>query len=221
MVAICPLRVTVMVLNAGMVSLPGEACSDTRWPQIGLSEARVLAPCERNDAPRFDSRSSSVVAVLAVGRRRPTTRPSPSSTRKRTVTIAVGFSPGGNYDLYARLVSRHLGRHIPGQSHRHRAEHAGRRQPAARQHARQCRPARRHHDRPAQPGHRHGPGARHRGREVRRPQVQLDRQPGRGQQRVLGLAHQSGEDDRGRAASASSWSARPGRARRRPTIRGS
>jgi tripartite-type tricarboxylate transporter receptor subunit TctC len=33
---------------------------------------------------------------------------------KRTVIIAVGFSPGGNYDLYARLVSRHIGRHIPG-----------------------------------------------------------------------------------------------------------
>ncbi len=33
---------------------------------------------------------------------------------KRTVTIAVGFSPGGNYDLYARLVSRHIGKHIPG-----------------------------------------------------------------------------------------------------------
>ena len=33
---------------------------------------------------------------------------------KRTVTIAVGFSPGGNYDLYARLVGRHIGRHIPG-----------------------------------------------------------------------------------------------------------
>src|SRR5262245_28116962 len=33
---------------------------------------------------------------------------------KRTVTISVGFSPGGNYDLYARLVSRHIGRHIPG-----------------------------------------------------------------------------------------------------------
>src|SRR5688572_15367603 len=33
---------------------------------------------------------------------------------KRTVTIAVGFSAGGNYDLYARLVSRHIGRHIPG-----------------------------------------------------------------------------------------------------------
>jgi tripartite-type tricarboxylate transporter receptor subunit TctC len=33
---------------------------------------------------------------------------------KRTLTIAVGFTPGGNYDLYARLVSRHIGRHIPG-----------------------------------------------------------------------------------------------------------
>ena len=33
---------------------------------------------------------------------------------KRTVVIAVGFSAGGNYDVYARLVSRHIGRHIPG-----------------------------------------------------------------------------------------------------------
>jgi len=34
--------------------------------------------------------------------------------RGRTVTILVGFSAGGGYDLYARLLSRHLGRHIPG-----------------------------------------------------------------------------------------------------------
>jgi tripartite-type tricarboxylate transporter receptor subunit TctC len=33
---------------------------------------------------------------------------------KRQVTIAVGFSAGGNYDVYARLVARHLGKHIPG-----------------------------------------------------------------------------------------------------------
>jgi tripartite-type tricarboxylate transporter receptor subunit TctC len=33
---------------------------------------------------------------------------------KRSVTIAVGLSPGGNYDLYARLVGRHIGKHIPG-----------------------------------------------------------------------------------------------------------
>src|SRR5690348_13582056 len=32
----------------------------------------------------------------------------------KTVTISVGFGPGGGYDLYARLVARHLGRHLPG-----------------------------------------------------------------------------------------------------------
>jgi tripartite-type tricarboxylate transporter receptor subunit TctC len=33
---------------------------------------------------------------------------------KRTVTISVGFSPGGNYDLHARALARHIGKHIPG-----------------------------------------------------------------------------------------------------------
>src|SRR5262249_37345744 len=33
----------------------------------------------------------------------------------RTVTISVGFGPGGGYDLYARVLARHLGRHLPGQ----------------------------------------------------------------------------------------------------------
>src|SRR6478609_1730407 len=32
----------------------------------------------------------------------------------KTVTILVGFSAGGGYDLYARLLGRHIGRHIPG-----------------------------------------------------------------------------------------------------------
>ncbi len=35
--------------------------------------------------------------------------------RGKTVTIAIGFSVGGGYDLYARLLARHLGKHIPGQ----------------------------------------------------------------------------------------------------------
>jgi tripartite-type tricarboxylate transporter receptor subunit TctC len=33
----------------------------------------------------------------------------------KTISIMVGFGAGGGYDLYARLLSRHLGAHIPGQ----------------------------------------------------------------------------------------------------------
>jgi tripartite-type tricarboxylate transporter receptor subunit TctC len=32
----------------------------------------------------------------------------------KTVTITVGFSPGGGYDVNARAVARHIGKHIPG-----------------------------------------------------------------------------------------------------------
>jgi tripartite-type tricarboxylate transporter receptor subunit TctC len=33
----------------------------------------------------------------------------------KTVTIAVGSTPGGGYDVYARLLARYLGKYIPGQ----------------------------------------------------------------------------------------------------------
>jgi tripartite-type tricarboxylate transporter receptor subunit TctC len=34
--------------------------------------------------------------------------------RGRSITVVIGFSVGGGYDLYARLLARHLGKHIPG-----------------------------------------------------------------------------------------------------------
>ena len=34
---------------------------------------------------------------------------------RRTVTIVIGYTAGGSYDLYGRMVARHLGKHIPGQ----------------------------------------------------------------------------------------------------------
>jgi tripartite-type tricarboxylate transporter receptor subunit TctC len=34
--------------------------------------------------------------------------------RGKTVRIVVGFSAGGGFDQYARVLSRHIGRHIPG-----------------------------------------------------------------------------------------------------------
>src|SRR5690348_2511329 len=34
--------------------------------------------------------------------------------KNRTVTIYSAGTPGGGYDFYARLLARHLGRHLPG-----------------------------------------------------------------------------------------------------------
>jgi tripartite-type tricarboxylate transporter receptor subunit TctC len=34
--------------------------------------------------------------------------------KSRQVTVIVGSSPGGGYDIYARLLARHIGKYIPG-----------------------------------------------------------------------------------------------------------
>ena len=37
------------------------------------------------------------------------------SMKGQTITVTIGFSTGGNYDFVGRLVSRPIGKHIPGQ----------------------------------------------------------------------------------------------------------
>ena len=32
----------------------------------------------------------------------------------KTVQMIIGFGPGGGYDLWARTLGRHIGRHLPG-----------------------------------------------------------------------------------------------------------
>jgi hypothetical protein len=32
----------------------------------------------------------------------------------KTVRIIVGLAPGGGFDTYARVIARHIGRHVPG-----------------------------------------------------------------------------------------------------------
>ena len=38
-----------------------------------------------------------------------------AALKSQTFRIIVGSPPGGSYDLYARAVARHIGRHLPGQ----------------------------------------------------------------------------------------------------------
>ncbi len=49
----------------------------------------------------------------------PAPAPAPKAPAKphyegKTIRITVGFSPGGGFDTFTRLVARHIGRHIPG-----------------------------------------------------------------------------------------------------------
>jgi hypothetical protein len=34
--------------------------------------------------------------------------------KDKTLTIIVGYSPGGTFDLYARVLARYIGRYLPG-----------------------------------------------------------------------------------------------------------
>jgi tripartite-type tricarboxylate transporter receptor subunit TctC len=38
----------------------------------------------------------------------------PEFFARKTVTVIIGYTGGGSYDLYGRMIARHLGRHIPG-----------------------------------------------------------------------------------------------------------
>jgi len=44
----------------------------------------------------------------------PTSAQDDAFYRGKTIAIIIPIGPGGAYDAYARLVSRHLGKHIPG-----------------------------------------------------------------------------------------------------------
>src|SRR5258705_10702404 len=41
-------------------------------------------------------------------------QPVESFYRGKTINLIIGYPPAGANDVYARLVARHLGRHIPG-----------------------------------------------------------------------------------------------------------
>jgi tripartite-type tricarboxylate transporter receptor subunit TctC len=44
----------------------------------------------------------------------PAVSPSEDVYKDKTLTFIVGYSPGGTYDQYTRLVARHIGKYLPG-----------------------------------------------------------------------------------------------------------
>src|SRR5215218_7752465 len=41
-------------------------------------------------------------------------QPAADFYRGKTLTLIVGYSVGGGYDTYARVLARHMAKHIPG-----------------------------------------------------------------------------------------------------------
>jgi tripartite-type tricarboxylate transporter receptor subunit TctC len=59
--------------------------------------------------------SARALAILLVTACAAAADPVADFYRGRQVQIFVGYGAGGGYDAYARLIARHLGRHIPGE----------------------------------------------------------------------------------------------------------
>src|ERR1043165_4415753 len=70
----------------------------------------MMARAERTTMTRF---TITLTATFAIA----TTAPAGAQDGDfagKTVTIYIGNTAGGTYDLMGRLVARHLGKHLPG-----------------------------------------------------------------------------------------------------------
>jgi tripartite-type tricarboxylate transporter receptor subunit TctC len=89
------LNLSVALLLAACGSAPAEDQGST-IPNAGL--ARAAAPIG-GDVPTLTTGDVAIAAAFY---------------RRNTVSIVVGSGAGGGFDTTARLVARHIGRHIPG-----------------------------------------------------------------------------------------------------------
>ena len=53
-------------------------------------------------------------ATLIVGTAGITAASAADFYKGKTISIVIGFSPGGGFDAYGRLVARNMGKYIPG-----------------------------------------------------------------------------------------------------------
>ena len=69
----------------------------------------------RSDASRSPRREPVVAAALAASDRRAAQAQTPEQFYKgKQIELAIGYPPAGSNDVYARLLARHIGKHIPG-----------------------------------------------------------------------------------------------------------
>ena len=64
---------------------------------------------------RIHVSAAAVTASLLCGWSAASAETAEQFYRGKTVTLQIGYGPGGGYDLYARQLARFYGRHIPGE----------------------------------------------------------------------------------------------------------
>src|SRR5260370_1824889 len=57
---------------------------------------------------------SFTVAALALSAMAARAQQPADFYKGRNIDLMIGYSVGGGYDVYARLIARHMGKHIPG-----------------------------------------------------------------------------------------------------------
>ena len=99
-----------------------------QWSVLpGLAAARQAMTEGATEAMRTSTWIAAGVVTAALASPVAPARAQPVAEffRGKTITMLIGYTSGGGYDLYARVLSRHMGRHIPGNPDG-AAEHAGR-----------------------------------------------------------------------------------------------
>jgi tripartite-type tricarboxylate transporter receptor subunit TctC len=62
----------------------------------------------------MSGRSTATLLTIAVLAAQPAHAQSVEEFYKgRRITVTVGYGPGGGYDVFARLLARHIGKYIP------------------------------------------------------------------------------------------------------------
>jgi tripartite-type tricarboxylate transporter receptor subunit TctC len=69
-----------------------------------------------SEAGGLAARIATAAVTLMVGFAQPAAAQAVADFyRGKTVSVQIGYGPGGAYDLSARVLARHIGRHIPGE----------------------------------------------------------------------------------------------------------
>lgn len=93
------------------------ACAPAAQP-APRSDAPTAAPAKPAEPAKAAAPAKPAEPAKPAAEAKPAAKVDPKAIedfyKGKNVKIIVGFAAGGGYDVYARLISRHLGKHIPG-----------------------------------------------------------------------------------------------------------